>query len=63
MTPAASLTPRAVSAPLGVLLLGALTALAAALPDDSRGQSRTTTLTLFSRSLDGGTPTARPPTR
>jgi hypothetical protein len=52
----ARFAPRALPAALGALLLAALTVLAAALPDASSGQGRTATLTLFSRSLDGGTP-------
>ena len=56
MTPIARLAPRAVPAALGALLLTGLIALAATLPDVSHGQGRTATLTLLSRSLDGGAP-------
>jgi hypothetical protein len=46
---------RAVPAVLGALTLAALCVLAAALPEPSHAQRQATT-TLFSRSLDGGTP-------
>jgi hypothetical protein len=49
----ARLAPRAVPAVMGALLLGALIALGALLPDSSRGQRNTTT-TLLSRSTSGG---------
>ena len=51
----ALLAPRAVQAGLGALVLAALIAIAAALPEPSFGQ-RSASTSLFSRALDGGTP-------
>jgi hypothetical protein len=47
---------RSRSAVLGALLLAALVALAAVLPQASSGQGRSATTTLFSVATDGGTP-------
>jgi hypothetical protein len=49
-------TPRALPAALGALMLAALVAVAIALPDASLGQKREATTTLFSRTPDGRTP-------
>lgn len=55
VTPMARPAPRAVPTLLGALILAAACVLATVLPEPSHAQ-RQATLTLFSRSVDGGTP-------